>query len=123
MKVRVDAKQATDLMAAGYEVEHWVNLPDSAPANGKHRKVIHKSPIIPPDAKVALSLDGKEPVRGLGMRVWKRVKAELWSKSATKVYTRKQVETCILKHGGTRTQFPTWVHQNRCLRIVENSDA
>ncbi len=117
-KIKVDVKQASEFMTAGYEVECYVIMPKVLPGKGKE----FRAPFIPTDAKLRLSLEHEGPVKGVYRLAWNQLKDKLWANGdLSETHTRGEVED-VIKNFNSKIDagfFTYLVNQKKCLRVVE----
>lgn len=119
-RIKIDVKQASEFMAAGYEIECYVSIPKIIKAQHGGKRTAYK--VILPSAKLVVSVDMEGPTKGLYMAVWGKLKAKLWANgSLTETHTREEIEKAI-KQISPETDagfFMYLVNGKHCLRVVE----
>jgi len=117
-KLKVGVKEASELMADGYEVECYLILPPAG-VKPKKRKV---RPTVP-QSRVALAVNPrKEPTLGAIALTWIKVRENFFSNDPTKYATRKRLEDWAIKHGGNKNQVSQFIHAYQCVRVLDEAD-
>lgn len=119
-KVKVDFKQAVDFMREGFNIECYVVLEPKPVRNLSKRRVGQRIPSVNNAQYVTLSLDGLEPRNGKIGMAWPKVKAELWGKDITALYTAGYVRKELVKQGSDITAFSYLLHRCHCIRAVDD---
>ena len=101
----------------GYEVKSYVEVSTNK-ANGQHRAAPVKR--IMGDAKVTLSVEGREPVNGKYGAIWPKLKRQLWGDDPGAIYTRHEVVATLKKLGNKDTTMTSYlINHCKCIRVVE----
>jgi len=116
-KILVDAKQATEFMALGYNVECHVSIPEATVFMPRKKK---QHPQIPKTAMIGLALKGNAPKNGKAMVIWAGI-AKVFYKDPLTTVTRAHLDKYILSEGGYPSMFAMLVHQYKVLRVVKGS--
>jgi len=115
-KIKIDVKQASQFMAAGYEIECYVNIP-------KIKANSHRQPGIrtKPETRLAISLAGSPPEKGKYKEVWDQIDKSLWKGDVTKSFQRAGVENAIkaTKIAVDKSFISYLINQKKCLRVIE----
>ncbi len=117
-RIKIDVKQASEFMAAGYEIECYVSVPKIRPEVPK--RIAYK--VIPSDAKLLISVDMEGPTKGAYQVVWGALKKHLWTNgSLTETHTRAEIEEAIKKISPNTDAgfFMYLVNGKHCLRVVD----
>ncbi len=117
-KIKIDVKQASQFMEAGYEIECHVLVPKIlAP-----RKKTATRTYLPGDTKLRVSLDSEGPTKGRYHVAWMQLQKTLWiNGDITEYHTRDEIEKVIkefspkLDHGF----FMYLVNRAGCLKVVQ----
>jgi hypothetical protein len=120
-KLKVDAKQASELMVQGYEVECYVMLPD--PSEPKRKSPSNVAPQVPRSAVLAYAPKGKVPQNGKIAAIWAWLRDSKY-KDPRKTYTREDLEKAInaqkFNYKG-QTAISQLLHTYHILRKVDGS--
>lgn len=101
----------------GYTVKSYVEVSTNKP-NGQHRAAPIKR--VMGDAKVSLSIEGREPVNGKYGAVWPKAKKAIWDNDPTKVITRHELVATLKKCGNKDTTMASYlINHCKCVRVVE----
>lgn len=115
-KIKIDVKQASQFMAAGYEIECYVNVP-------KVKANSHRQPGVRTTAetRLAISLAGSPPEKGKYKEVWDKIDKCLWKGDVTKTFSRHSIENEIkaTKITVDKSFISYLISQKKCLRVVE----
>ena len=116
--VKISPKEASELIALGYEIECHLILPEVSKVKIPVRAAMRH---IPMGARFTLSLDGVEPSKGKYMEVWIKLKRKLWTDEVTKIYTRKEIQKAIdlLTPKLDRAYFAYLANSKKCIRCVD----
>ena len=92
-RVKVDLKAAIEFAAQGFEIECYVT------GTQTDKKIVRKARLhIKQDAIMALSVEGRAPVKGAMRDSWPKIKHDLFGNDVTATYTRAEVEVVIERH-------------------------
>jgi len=115
-KIKIDVKQASQFMAAGYEIECYVSIP-------KVKANSHRQPGVrtKPETRLAISLVGTPPEKGKYKEVWDKINNCLWKGDVTKSFSRLSVENEIkvTKITVDKSFISYLINQKKCLRVLE----
>jgi len=115
-KIKIDVKQASQFIAAGYEIECYVNVPKVVKTNSK-RHFTHTTA----KTHLALSLDGQPPVKGKYKEAWDALDKALWKGDLKMSFARSMVQETInkLPMSLDNSYIPYLINQKKCLRVIE----
>ena len=116
-KLKIGAKEASDLMAEGYTVECYLILPDPIPTKTQ-RKML--APRIPKDAQLAYSPEGEVPHKGRVAAAWKYLLDKTFRDPRSK-YTRGNLEKMLRDQKFTDpvNLVSQLIHKYHILRVAE----
>jgi len=113
-KIKVDLHAAVEFAQKGFEIECYV-IPDKHAPN----KTKKRGTIVPKDAMIGLSLEGRPPRKGKSVEWWNTLEKKLWGKDVTKTYPRSAIDKEIESLGAFSSFFSHLLNAYGLIRVVE----